>query len=107
MDILEKHYPDEYHVLIYDNATTHLKCADYALSAQNMPKGPSAKFSMERTVISEDGRPVHGLNGTVLKEKIQMGNGRFENGEEQEFYFPDDHPKYPGHFKGITVILHE
>lgn len=25
MDILEKHYPDEDHVLLFDNATTHLK----------------------------------------------------------------------------------
>jgi len=32
MDILEKHYPNEDHVFIYDNATTHLKRADGALS---------------------------------------------------------------------------
>jgi len=25
IDILEKYYPDEYHVLVYDNATTHQK----------------------------------------------------------------------------------
>ena len=25
IDILEKHYPDEDHVLVYDNATTHQK----------------------------------------------------------------------------------
>jgi hypothetical protein len=33
MDILEEHYPDEDHVLVFDNATTHLKRADDALSA--------------------------------------------------------------------------
>ena len=33
INILEKHYPNEDHVLVYDNATTHLKCTDGALSA--------------------------------------------------------------------------
>ena len=33
MDLLEKHFPDEKHVLVYDNATTHLKQPDTALSA--------------------------------------------------------------------------
>ena len=27
MDILKEHYPDEDHVFVYDNATTHLKRA--------------------------------------------------------------------------------
>jgi len=34
MDILETHYPDEKHVLIFDNATAHLKRAEDALSVQ-------------------------------------------------------------------------
>jgi len=33
MDILENHFPDEDHILVFDNATTHLKRADDALSA--------------------------------------------------------------------------
>jgi len=33
INILEKHYPNEDHVLVYDNATTHLKHPDGALSA--------------------------------------------------------------------------
>jgi hypothetical protein len=41
MEILKKDYPDEDHVLVFDNATTHLKRADDALSARKMPKGPS------------------------------------------------------------------
>jgi hypothetical protein len=107
MDILKKHYPNEDHVFVYDNATTHLKRADGALSARQMPKGPSDKFSIERTVMGLDGKPVHETNGTLLKEKIRMVNGHFSNGEEQQFYYPDDHEKYPGFFKGITVILQE
>ncbi|KAG2367398.1 hypothetical protein BDR07DRAFT_1372976 [Suillus spraguei] len=41
MDILEKYYPHEDHILIFDNATTHLKHVDNALSAWKLPKGPS------------------------------------------------------------------
>ncbi|KAG1823785.1 uncharacterized protein BJ212DRAFT_1476648 [Suillus subaureus] len=41
MDILEKYYTNENHVLIFNNATTHLKHADGALSARNMLKGIS------------------------------------------------------------------
>jgi hypothetical protein len=38
MDLLSKHYPDDDHVFVYDNTTTHLKQADDALSARKMPK---------------------------------------------------------------------
>ncbi|OJA21652.1 hypothetical protein AZE42_13631, partial [Rhizopogon vesiculosus] len=38
MTILEKDYPDEDHIFVFDNATTHLKRADDALSARQMPK---------------------------------------------------------------------
>ena len=38
MDILEKHYPNEDHVLVFDNATTHTKRADNAFSTRKMPK---------------------------------------------------------------------
>lgn len=33
MDILEKHFPYDHHILVYDNAHTHLKRAPDALSA--------------------------------------------------------------------------
>ena len=39
MAILEKHYPNEDHVFIFDNAPTHMKQPEDSLSAQNMPKG--------------------------------------------------------------------
>lgn len=38
MDILNCHYPDDDHTFVYDNATTHLKQANDALSARKMPK---------------------------------------------------------------------
>ncbi|KAJ3806804.1 hypothetical protein F5876DRAFT_68648 [Lentinula aff. lateritia] len=41
MDILSEHHSSEEHVFVYDNAKTHTKRADDALSATKMPKGPS------------------------------------------------------------------
>jgi hypothetical protein len=38
MDILKEFYPEFDHVLIYDNASTHLKRKEDALSALKMPK---------------------------------------------------------------------
>ena len=38
MDILAKGYPDEEHVLVFDNATTHLEQEEDALSAMKLPK---------------------------------------------------------------------
>ena len=38
MDILEKGYPDEEHVLVFYNATTRLKREEDALLAMKMPK---------------------------------------------------------------------
>jgi hypothetical protein len=41
MDILSKHFPDEEHILVFNNTTTHLKLADDALSAIKMPNPKS------------------------------------------------------------------
>ncbi|KAG1841565.1 hypothetical protein DFJ58DRAFT_707849 [Suillus subalutaceus] len=58
MDILDRHYPHDWHVLVFDNASTHLKRADDALSARRMPKFPTKPgnipFGVERTVIGSD-----------------------------------------------------
>ncbi|KIJ10549.1 hypothetical protein PAXINDRAFT_164241 [Paxillus involutus ATCC 200175] len=78
--ILQKHYPDEDHIFVFDNATTHLKRADDALSARNMPKG-------------------------FVMKKVQIANGFF-NGAVQEFYWPEDHEN-AGKFKGMVQILEE
>src|SRR5882724_8756337 len=36
-----------------------------------------------------------------------MWPGKLPNGESQAFYFPDDHPSFPGFFKGMKLILEE
>lgn len=109
MDICEKYYPNEKHVFIFDNATTHLKRAEDALSARKMPKKtpkPGTNWGIEVTKRGADGKVEHGLNGKPLKIKIKMGNGSFSNGQPQEFYFPEGHPR-AGVFKGMAVILQE
>jgi len=109
MDILQKHYPDEDHVLVFDNATTHLKRADGALSARYMPKFTSkmeTNWGVEVNVQNENGKPVYGSDGKILKTKIQMEDATFADGTKQALYFEPEHPK-AGLFKGMAVILEE
>ncbi|THU86458.1 hypothetical protein K435DRAFT_683591 [Dendrothele bispora CBS 962.96] len=93
MDILEADYTDEKHVFVYDNATTHRKREDDALSARHMPLNPSGfgkngnspNFGVYKNAIGPDGR-----TNTI-----------------QSLYFSADHGKYPGRFKGMAQILIE
>ncbi|RDB19555.1 hypothetical protein Hypma_013355 [Hypsizygus marmoreus] len=108
MDILSKWFPDEDHVLVFDNATTHVKRAEGSLSAMKMPKGPSEVFGVEVNVMGADGKPVYGPDGKILKKKVPMGNGKFVDGSEQEFYYPNkDGESLRGQFKGMAKILEE
>ncbi|KAJ8580239.1 hypothetical protein M405DRAFT_891108, partial [Rhizopogon salebrosus TDB-379] len=61
MDLLEKNFPESDHVLIFDNAPTHLKRADDSLSARKMPKGIKY-WGVEKSVTGPDGK--------VTKEKV-------------------------------------
>lgn len=108
MDILEKHYPDDDHVFIFDNATTHTKRADNALSARNMPKGTSKKGSnwgVETAVRDFNGKPMYGTNRKMMKMKIRMKDGQLPDGSPQPLYFTSGENK--GLFKGMAVILEE
>ncbi|KAF8958403.1 hypothetical protein BDZ97DRAFT_1906501 [Flammula alnicola] len=85
MAILKEFYPEYDHILIYDNATTHLKRADGALSARHMPKNTP--------------KPGHNwATGKPERETIKM--------QPQSLYFPDGHT-YAGVFKGMATILEE
>lgn len=106
MDILTKHYPDEDHVLIYDNATTHRKRPEDALSALRMTKGPSANFGVEVVQRGANGSPILGADGKPVKTKIRMADARFADGTPQPLYFPPGHAE-EGHFKGMVKILEE
>ena len=105
MDIVKESYPDNNHLFIYDNATTHLKCADDALSEYKMPKNPSKTWGIEVNQLHPDGKQVFTADGKYTKMKIQMGDGTF-NGMSQLFYSPEGHEK-AGWFKGMVTILEE
>jgi hypothetical protein len=100
MDILRVYYPNDDHIFVFDNATTHLKRPDTALSARKMTKGPSKSFGVEVTDIV-DGQIQYKTDGKVKKRTIQMGPGTFADGSPHPFY--DEN----GTFKGMTKILQE
>ncbi|KAK1221933.1 hypothetical protein PQX77_015248 [Marasmius sp. AFHP31] len=107
IDIVQEQWPDFDHVFIYDNATTHLKHAEDALSAHHMPKGISDAFEVElvhqhpvtgKVLVDDAGKP--------LKCKIQMSPASFADGTPQPLYYPEGH-NLAGKFKGIVNILTE
>jgi hypothetical protein len=70
MDTLVKHFPNENHVLVFDNAMTHAKRVDGALSASKMTKNVSKKFLVEVNVHNEVRQFIYSLDGKIMKEKI-------------------------------------
>ncbi|KAG2357831.1 hypothetical protein BDR07DRAFT_1490207 [Suillus spraguei] len=82
MTILEKDYPEDDHIFVFDNAMTHLKRADDALSAQSMPK-TCKNWRVNAPVRDATGKQTCG-----------------------EFYFPKGHTN-AGLFKGMAKILEE
>ena len=122
-DILSKHYPDDKHWFMYDNATTHLKQADDTLSSKKMPKFSSKhgdkwdgknwgdgkkpiNWGVKTPMIDVDSKLVHGEDGAVLKKKVHMTDGKFADGTTQCLYYPDSH-EHVGVFNGMGVILEE
>ena len=57
-------------------------------------------------VIGADGKPVHGPNGVVLKQKLPMCDRRYADGSAQSLYYPEGH-ELAGVFKGMGLILEE
>jgi hypothetical protein len=91
-------------LFVFDNAPSHQKRADDALSARRMVKGVSptfysaAKFSLSSA--PRKGWVLH-LGGA------RMRNSMLPTGESQPLYFADDHPSMPGWFKGMETIIRE
>lgn len=106
MSILAIHFPNEDYVLVFDNAITHLKRADDALSATNMPKGTSkagSNWGVTTTQMGDNGLPVYGTDSKVQKIKINMTGGKLHDGTAQSFYFAAGHPS-AGLFKGMAIL---
>ncbi|KIK94224.1 hypothetical protein PAXRUDRAFT_12178 [Paxillus rubicundulus Ve08.2h10] len=108
MDILDEYYGGNNHILVFDNATTHLKRADTALSAHKMPKHTPKEgnnWGVEVNTTGENGKPVYTANGRICKIKVPMADGTFD-GKAQPLYSPLNHRR-AGVFKGMAVILEE
>lgn len=103
--ITKNYYPQDNHVFVYDNATTHKKRPDNALCARNMPKAstkPGSKpFGVDIPVLGDDGKPLCDASGKVQKTRVQMEMAKLDDGTPQSLYFDD------GRFKGMEVILQE
>ncbi|KAF8258089.1 hypothetical protein EI94DRAFT_1427986, partial [Lactarius quietus] len=76
-------------LFLFDNALSHKKRAANALSARRMPKAPRANWANAKDA------PRMRCSVNPL------------TGEDQSFYFPDDHPTMPGWFKGMEQIIQE
>jgi hypothetical protein len=79
MDIVEKYFPHDQHVFIFNNATTHSKRPATAPSARKMTKNPSKTFGAEITVTA-NGKTQYLPNGKPQKQVVQMGPGKFADG---------------------------
>jgi hypothetical protein len=77
MDILRRHFPNKDHVFIFNNATTHTKCAEDALSARKMPKYcPSLGKNWGISIIECDAseKVTYEPNGKPKKSFRQMAS---------------------------------
>ncbi|KAI0075710.1 hypothetical protein K474DRAFT_1676184 [Panus rudis PR-1116 ss-1] len=97
------------HILIFDNAPTHVARAPDSLSAQHMSKNPTQPqhqmFGVDVPVL-ENGKAVCDRTGKVIKQRVRMVDGKFADGTPQSLYYPAGHPQ-EGVFKGMANILHE
>ncbi|KAH6894756.1 hypothetical protein BKA70DRAFT_1232366 [Coprinopsis sp. MPI-PUGE-AT-0042] len=87
--LAKKLYPEQRHVFVYNNATTHLKRRVNALSARRCPKftPPVGKnWLVEIPKIGPDGKEIPGQ-----KEKVQMEPGTFQ-GRVHSLYWEEGHP---------------
>jgi len=109
MDVLKKYYPNDDHVLVYDNATTHLKRSRDSISARRMPmktSKPEKNWLVPTPSLDESGDQIFNSKGGKVMKLIEMAPGRFDDGTPQSFYFPKGH-RHAGLFKGMRVILEE
>ncbi|KAF7292205.1 hypothetical protein MIND_01247800 [Mycena indigotica] len=110
--LVQELWPEYKHVFIYDNATTHRKRPEGALTAIGMPKGPSgqtqrnpqANFLAEINLV-ENGKIVYDHDRKPMKTKIEYQGAKFADGTPQDLY----HRTGPmaGKFKGMQRLLEE
>jgi hypothetical protein len=74
-------------LFMFDNAPSHQKRAEDALSAQKLPKAPKEW--------------THHKNGPKLRSAV------LADGSPQALYYPENHPTMPGWFKDMEGIIRE
>lgn len=104
MTILEKYFPHEDHVFVFNNARTHLKQVGDVPCAHNMPHS-CTDWGISVPKKGQDRKQMLGADGKPIMEKICVTDG-FHNGAVQSFYWPDGHAN-AGFFKGMAQILLE
>jgi hypothetical protein len=97
MGIVNKHYPNDEHIFVFDNATTHSKQLATASSAFKMTKNPLIKFGVEVSVVV-DGKVQYATNEKSQKCTVQIGPGHLPNSKPHYFYKGKV-------FKGTTKLL--
>jgi hypothetical protein len=112
MGILECHYLSDRHILTFDNASTHTKRADDALSARSMSKKPTqARFQMwgvDVPLVDNAGRQLYDEHRKPLKQRVCMGDARLPGGGAQSLYsIPQDGTGRTSVFKGMDMLLAE
>lgn len=70
-------------------------------------EGPPQPWGIDVNVIGPEGKPLYAPDGTLLKQRVQMGCGTLPDGCLQSLYYPRNHPVYPSGFKGMAEILVE
>jgi hypothetical protein len=79
-------------LFLFDNAPSHQKRADDALSARKMPKRPTEDWT-------------HRKDGSRMRSGWWIDPHGTKH--EQPLYFSEDHPTHPGWFKGMETIIRE
>jgi hypothetical protein len=85
MDILERDYQGMKHLLIFDNATIHLKHPENALSAHRMPKftpKEGCNWGIEVMKWDENCNAIYASNGKPVKIKICMADTWFDGRQQ-------------------------
>ena len=70
IDLVCKLCPNDNHAFIFDNACSHSKHAEDALSACHMPKGtskPRSNWMVKTKKCGEDGKIVHGVDSRMCQ----------------------------------------
>ena len=93
-------------LFMFDNAPGHLKRADDAISSRKMVKSVLS-FFLCRFSLSMRPRDPKRLWAHVPNSPRMRDGFNPLTRERQSFYFPNDHPRYPGWFKGMECIIRE